>query len=111
MKSLIDLGVSEQDRQSLLMGIHEGKYNLLLGAGSSYGCLGGDGEHLKDGITLSLEINKKFNLNLNEDESKKLPMTYEEAISADPTTLQRWLKSRFTKCIPVSRPLLVPHTF
>ncbi len=100
MKSLLDLGVTSDDRERLLRGLHEGKYNLLLGAGSSYGCKGGDSVDLKDGVTLSKQIADAFSLKLNSDEIKKLPLTYEEAESKDGAGLRRWLRERFIGCKP-----------
>lgn len=106
MKTLLDLGVTADDRQRLLRGLHEGKYNLLLGAGASYGSTGGDGEELKDGATFSQQIATKFNLRLNPDEAKKLPLTYEEAESADSVALKKWLRGRFIGCAPTWQHLL-----
>lgn len=34
MRKLEDLGVSKEDGERLLRGLHEGRYNLLLGAGA-----------------------------------------------------------------------------
>jgi hypothetical protein len=106
MKSLLDLGISENDQERLLRGLHEGKYNLLLGAGASYGCKGGDGEELKDGATLSTQIAAQFNLPLNGEEAKKLPLTYEEAEHTNKAGLKRWLRNRFIGCIPTWQHLL-----
>ncbi|SHL04048.1 hypothetical protein [Paraburkholderia terricola] len=98
MRTLTDLGLTPTDREQLLRGLHEGKYNLLLGAGASYGCKGGDGVELKDGATLSQQIAKDFGLKLSADEAKKLPLAYEEAESADKVGFQRWLRARFIGC-------------
>lgn len=106
VKTLLDLGLTEDERNRLLRGLHEGKYNLLLGAGASYGCKGGDGVELKDGATLSLQIAETFNLNLNPDEAKKLPLTYEEAESSSKTRLRQWLRDRFLNCQPTWQHLL-----
>lgn len=106
MKTLLDFGVAADDRQRLLRGLHEGKYNLLLGAGASYGSKGGDGEELKDGITFSQQMAEKFNLKLNPDEAKKLPLTYEEAESTDSAALKKWLRGRFIGCTPTWQHLL-----
>ncbi|WP_460120325.1 P-loop NTPase [Pseudomonas sp. H3_G09] len=106
MKSLSDLGISKNDQERLLRGLHEGKYNLLLGAGASYGCKGGDGEDLKDGATLSTQIAAQFNLPLNPDEAKKLPLSYEEAEHVNKTGLKKWLRNRFIGCIPTWQHLL-----
>ncbi|WP_447468816.1 hypothetical protein [Vibrio harveyi] len=64
MKTLLDLGLSEEEKNNLLRGIFEGKYNLLLGAGASYGCRGGDGVELKDGASTAKEIAKDFKLEI-----------------------------------------------
>lgn len=109
MKTLLDLGVSENDQERLLRGLHEGKYNLLLGAGASYGCIGGDGEELKDGMTLSTQIASAFKLSLNSEEAKKLQLTYEEAESKDKLGLKNWLYNRFVNCKPTWQNLLF-HT-
>ncbi|MCT2412788.1 SIR2 family protein [Pseudomonas aeruginosa] len=106
MKSLLSLGISEDDRARLLRGLHEGKYNLLLGAGASYGCKGGDGVELKDGETLSKEIASEFELKLNDAEMKKLPLTYEEADSTNKSRLKQWLRNRFLNCQPTWQHLL-----
>ena len=90
MSALLDLGISQDDLTRLLRGLHEGKYNLLLGAGASYGCKGGDGVELRDGATLSTQIATEFGLGLNSDEARKLPLTYEEAESANKPRLQNW---------------------
>jgi hypothetical protein len=74
MRTLEDLGISADDRERVLRGLHEGKYNLLLGAGASYGCKGGDNVELKDGATLSQQIAAAFSLALNADEAKKLTL-------------------------------------
>jgi len=100
MTTLLELGITPADREQLLRGLHEGKYNLLLGAGASYGCNGGDGVELKDGTTLSQQIGKDFKLKLNSDEAKKLPLTYEEAESVNKDGLQSWLRGRFMGCTP-----------
>lgn len=100
MRTLLDLGITPEDRQRVLRGLHEGKYNLLLGAGASYGCKGGDGVELKDGATLSQQIADRFSLNLNPDEAKKLPLTYEEAQSVDASGFRNWLQNRFSNCEP-----------
>jgi hypothetical protein len=100
MATLLELGIKPEDREQLLRGLHEGKYNLLLGAGASYGCKGGDGVELKDGATLAQQIAKDFALKLNSDEAKKLPLAYEEAESADKNGLRNWLRARFIGCTP-----------
>lgn len=100
MKTLLELGIAQDDRERLLRGLHEGKFNLLLGAGASYGCEGGDGIELKDGATLSQQISKEFSLKLNPDEAKKLPLAYEEAESVNKMGLRRWLRARFIGCKP-----------
>lgn len=76
MRTLLDLGLSTSERERVLAGIHQGNYNLLLGAGSSYGCVGGDGTQLLDGASVSQAICKDFELKLNEDESKRLTLSY-----------------------------------
>lgn len=106
MRTLADLGLTADDRSRLLRGLHEGKYNLLLGAGASYGCKGGDGVELKDGATLSTQIAAEFKLKLNADEAKKLPLTYEEAESSNKSRLRQWLRTRFLGCKPTWQHLL-----
>lgn len=100
MKKLTDLGLSKNEVERLLRGMHEGKYNLLLGAGASYGSVGGDGVELKDGATTAQQITDAFNLRLNEVESKKLPLAYEEAEYANKQGLKKWLRDRFVGCNP-----------
>lgn len=106
MRTLLELGITPADREQLLRGLHEGKYNLLLGAGASYGCKGGDGIELKDGATLSQQIAKDFALRLNSEEAKKLPLTYEEAESVNKAGLRRWLQARFIGCEPTWQKLI-----
>lgn len=106
MRTLLDLGITPADRDLMLRGLHEGKYNLLLGAGASYGCKGGDGVELRDGETLSSQIATEFKLNLNASESKKLPLTYEEAEVSSKASFQKWLRHRFTGCQPTWQHLL-----
>jgi len=98
MKRLTDLGLSKVEAERLVQGVHEGKYNLLLGAGASYGSVGGDGVELKDGATTAEQICSAFNLCLGEAESKKLPLAYEEADHVNRTGLKKWLRDRFTGC-------------
>lgn len=98
MKTLLDLGLSEEEKNNLLRGIFEGKYNLLLGAGASYGCRGGDGVELKDGASTAKEIAKDFKLEMNDSEASNLALAYEEAESTDKPLLNKWLKDRFTNC-------------
>ena len=100
MRTFADLGVTTADRAQLLRGLHEGKYNLLLGAGASYGCQGGDGIELRDGASLAQEITRVFKLKINVDEAKKLPLAYEDADSADRSGLRKWLRARFVGCTP-----------
>lgn len=100
MRTLLDLGIDPFDREKLLRGLHEGKYNLLLGAGASYGCQGGDDGELRDGVTLAQEITRVFKLNINADEAKKLPLAYEDAHDKDPAGLRKWLRARFVGCKP-----------
>jgi hypothetical protein len=106
MRTLEELGLSADERNLLLRGVHEGRYNLLLGAGSSYGCVGGDNVELKDGATLSVQISDEFNLGLNADEAKKLPITYEEALSEEPGRFKSWLRNRFIGCTPTWQSLI-----
>lgn len=106
MRTLIELGITVEDRAQLLRGLHEGRYNLLLGAGASYGCNGGDGVPLTDGASLSQQIARDFSLKLNADEAKKLPLTYEEAQSKNEAGLRRWLRSRFIGCQPTWQNLI-----
>ena len=100
MSSLLSLGISAEDRELLLRGLHEGKYNLLLGAGASYGCYGGDGVELKDGATVSQQIADAFSLNVNAVEAKKLNLTYEDAQNKNEAGLRRWMRVRFMGCNP-----------
>jgi hypothetical protein len=106
MTTLLEMGLTTEERNRLLRGLHEGKYNLLLGAGASYGSQGGDNVELRDGATLSIQIDKEFDLGLNTDEAKKLPLTYEEAKSAHPLRLRKWLRARFIGCQPTWQDLL-----
>lgn len=98
MKSLADLGLTASQRERVLRGIHEGKYNLLLGAGSSYGCVSGNGTALLDGATVSEAICDRFKLKLNPTERRKLTLSYEDAQGADAHGLRRWMRDSFTAC-------------
>jgi hypothetical protein len=97
-RTLLDLGLDASERERVLRGIHEGKYNLMLGAGASYGCVGGNGYVLKDGATVSQDICKAFDLKLNSEESKRLTLSYEEAQGVDAAGLRKWIRDRFTGC-------------
>ncbi|MFM2633792.1 MULTISPECIES: P-loop NTPase [Vibrio harveyi group] len=98
MAGLVELGLSESERYQLIKGVFEGQYNLLLGAGSSYGCVGGDGIELKDGATTASQIDSDLKLEMAESEKRNLPLVYEEALSSDENKLHNWLKGRFTNC-------------
>lgn len=98
MTGLVELGLSDTERYQLIKGVFEGQYNLLLGAGSSYGCAGGDGVELKDGATTATQIDSDLKLEMAESEKKNLPLVYEEALSLDQSKLHGWLKNRFTNC-------------
>lgn len=97
-RTLAELGLTDSQRERVLLGIHEGKYNLLLGAGASYGCVGGEDYVLKDAATVSQDICKAFTLKLNPDESKKLPISYETAKRHEAARLSAWINTRFTGC-------------
>lgn len=98
MTGLVELGITEIECFQLVKGVFEGQYNLLLGAGASYGCIGGDGIALKDGATTASQINSDFKLDMAEGEKTKLPLVYEEALELDSIKLHKWLQSRFTNC-------------
>lgn len=98
MKTLLDLGLTSAESAQVLRGVHEGAFHLLLGAGASYGCSGGNDVPLKDGASVSQRICRDFDLNLNADEAKRLPLAYEEAQGKDHNKLRRWLRDHFTGC-------------
>lgn len=106
IKTLADLGLTPTEKDRVLRGIHEGKYNLLLGAGSSYGCVGGNGTPLLDGATVSEAICDTFQLKLNPTERRRLMLSYEDAQGVDPSGLRRWMRDSFTGCTSTWQHLL-----
>lgn len=108
MKLVDEIGLSESDATSLLQGVSDGAYSLLLGAGASYGCIGGDGEALKGAIDLAHEINDLFQLELDESERSNLPLVYNDAKrSSNKGKLSSFLEQRFSRCEPVWQQLIL----
>ncbi|MCW2037601.1 P-loop NTPase [Xanthomonas campestris] len=106
INTLIDLGFTPAEIGRVMRGVHDGKYNLLLGAGSSYGCLGGDGRPLLDGASVSESICDDFKLKLNDLERRRLALSYEDAKGKDANGLRRWMRDGFTGCTPTWQQVL-----
>lgn len=102
MKSLIDYGISREDRNLLLQALYNGAVNLLTGAGVSNGALGGDAKILTDARGLARELNDIFKLNNVEPDSGNLSLVYGDIYSDVFTRprLAKYLRDRFTECKP-----------
>ena len=101
MKLVEKFGIDQKHAEALVKGTLEGAYSLLLGAGASYGCVGGDGKQLKGGVDLAHELNQVFNLGLDEPDRSNLPLAYSDAKQPPHTArLRSFLRHRFSNCIP-----------
>lgn len=91
-----------KDQASLLNGIIRGEYHLLLGAGTSIGARGGDGQELPNSRALAQDLLTAFGVEVN-GEDIDLRGAY-EAIEDLRDTRGRdraqYLKYRFSKCQP-----------
>ena len=70
------LGIPDEDADALVRAVLDGGVSLLLGAGASYGALGGDGVEIKGAVELAQDINDVCKLGLDESERSKLPVVY-----------------------------------
>lgn len=100
--------ISEEDASLIITAVANGAVNLLLGAGGSYGAIGGDGVELKGGADLANELNENFNLGLDDTERWNLPLVYGdiESNSASKATLNHFLSKRFIGCRPTWQSVL-----
>lgn len=103
MKLVSQFGMLPEDATTLLETVINGGVSLLLGAGASYGAIGGDKEELKGGVDLAKELNTTFNLGLIEPDSSNLPLVYGD-IAGQATLKPRlndFLLRRFSGCKPI----------
>ena len=100
MPTLSELGITHEDRALLLRALNDGAVNLLTGAGTSYGAMGGDGMELKGATDLARELNAKFSLPNVEPDCANLQLVYGDiaSIAASRPMLATFLLRRFTKC-------------
>lgn len=100
--------ISEEDASLIIAAVANGAVNLLLGAGGSYGAIGGDGIELKGGADLANELNENFNLGLDDTERWNLPLVYGdiESSSKSKATLNHFLSKRFVGCRPTWQSVL-----
>ena len=76
MRLVKDFNLSESDAIAIIGSISDGTTQLLLGAGSSYGALGGDGNELQGAPELARDLNKEFKLDNEEPDASNLPLMY-----------------------------------
>lgn len=103
--------IDEQRAKLLIKALSENAVNLLLGAGGSYGTLGGDNSELRGAGDLANELNDKFHLGLDTSESTNLALVYADLESSEATKhpLNIYLRKKFTNCKPTWQGLL--HKF
>jgi hypothetical protein len=102
MKLISHFGIETDDAKLIVDTVINGGVSLLLGAGASYGAVGGDRKELKGGADLAAELNVLFNLGLIEPDSVNLPLVYGD-IAGQPSLVPRlnaFLMNRFSKCRP-----------
>ena len=94
-------GLEESVVNTLITTILDVGVSLVLGAGASWDCHGGDGQIIRGGPDLAKEINDKFSIGLIDPDASNLPLVYGDASQA-PTksNLNAFLYNRFTKCQP-----------
>ncbi|WP_350446240.1 hypothetical protein ABS648_16700 [Pseudomonas solani] len=102
MEIIEKYGIAEEDAKLLLEALHNKAINLLLGAGASYGAIGGDGIELKGGADLAQELNTKFNLGLEPPDSTNLPLVYGDLESTPLSKIatNEFFQARYNKCKP-----------
>lgn len=108
MELVDQFGICEEDASLIITAVANGAVNLLLGAGGSYGALGGDGVELKGGADLANELNENFKLGLDDSERWNLPLVYgdiESSVKNKPL-LNSFLSSRFVGCRPTWQSVL-----
>jgi hypothetical protein len=88
-------GLPAEEWQALVDAVADHRYNLLLGAGASFGAVGGDGKPLPLADQLRSDLCDQFRLPAGE--LRSLPEAYEEARhSKGPRDVNSYLKARFT---------------
>lgn len=102
MKLVSQFEMQIDDAMTLVETVINGGVSLLLGAGASYGALGGDKKELKGGAELAQELNRIFKLGLVEPDSSNLPLVYGDikGQSSLKPRLNEFLINRFHKCRP-----------
>jgi hypothetical protein len=111
MELVSKFNIDEHRAKLIVKALAENAVNLLLGAGGSYGAFGGDGHELKGAGDLAAELNSKFNLGLDDVESKNLSLVYADLESSEATkvSLNAFFRRKFTNCRPSWQSLL--HRF
>lgn len=102
MELVDQFNISEEDALLIVTAVANGAVNLLLGAGGSYGAIGGDGVELKGGADLANELNLNFKLGLEDSEKWNLPLVYGdiESSTKNKPLLNSFLSGRFVRCRP-----------
>jgi hypothetical protein len=88
---------------NLIAGLIRGEYHLLLGAGASVGCIGGDQRPLPTGKELAVELVKRFGVATTEDDTLDLRTVYEAVeslLDSQGRDRREYLRQRFTNCEP-----------
>ncbi len=96
------LHISNDDLAAVADAVARGEYSLLLGAGASYGGIGGDGLPIPMAADLANQLIDDFSLPA-EHGSVSLYDTYEAAgrrLSRDKLSRDVYLQRRFTRCTP-----------
>jgi len=102
MKLTSTFSIEPADAAALLNAIHEGAVSALLGAGASYGALGGDGKVIRGAVDIAREINERLELNNEEPDCSNLPLVYADAAAdrSKATSLNHFIFARFVNCTP-----------
>jgi SIR2-like domain len=94
-------GLNAEDSKLIVESVAQGVVNLLLGAGASYGCSGGDGSILKGGPDLARELVSHFNLPLEEPDCSNLSLVYQDLDTTHSHgKLHNFLIQKFSNCKP-----------
>lgn len=94
-------GLDKETAITLITTVLDKGVSLLLGAGASYGCHGGNGREIRGAPDLARDINDSLKLGLEEPDASNLALVYGDA-SQPPTKshLVNLLRSKFTGCQP-----------
>ena len=101
MKLMTEYGLDKLTATTLVNTVIDNAVSLLLGAGASFGCQGGDDVEIRGGIDLAREINNALGIGLAEPDASNLQLVYGDA--SQPHTklrLNNLLRGRFTNCSP-----------